>query len=90
MQVGDVVVPNRAAVQRGKVFHCGTGRYTHAIVASVMPFVLVSDDGTMMWSCTWEPSDVVALCQASEDIIRIVKNRTLSTRNERSGADASH
>lgn len=80
MRVGDVVVPSREAVERGHVLHCGTGGYTHAIVASMVPFVLVSDDGTMRWSRGWEPLDVVALCQASEEIIRIVEKRMLSAK----------
>jgi len=70
MLVGDVVVPKGE-----KTLHCGTGIYTHAIVGSLDPFILVSDDGTMLWCVTWEKYDVIALCQASEAIQQTVKRR---------------
>lgn len=80
MRVGDVVVPDRESVIRGKFFHCGSGAYTHAVIGSVEPFVLVSSGGDMVWSCTWEPHEVIVLCQASEDIVLRVRERLERTK----------
>jgi hypothetical protein len=75
MRVGDVAVPNRQSVIEGRFLRCGSGRYTHAIVGSVEPFVLVSDSGDMVWSCTWKPEQLEFLCQASSEVINNVKKR---------------
>ena len=75
MQIGDVAVPNRKSISQGKFLHCGSGVYSHAIVGSVEPFMLVSDTGDMVWSCTWNPEDMEFLCQASKEIINVVKKR---------------
>lgn len=40
------------------VLACGCGRYSHAIVVSESPFVLVSEGGDMLWSATVTPEDV--------------------------------
>jgi len=77
MKVGDVVVPTR---QSHKVLHCGSGMYSHAIVASLEPFVLVSEDGSMLWRTTWQPHEVEALCQASKEIQEVVEKRWLKER----------
>ncbi len=71
MKVGDVVVHRR---ERNGL-HCGSGIYTHAIVASMEPFVLVSEEGDMKWTCTIEPDDVVALCQAHPKIVEVAIKR---------------
>ena len=64
MKIGDVVV-HVDGPQRGGLA-CGSGYYTHAICVSVEPFVLVSEEGDMMWSCL-TPSNYVGLCQAHPD-----------------------
>lgn len=74
MRVGDVVVV-RPYLLGQKVLHCGTGRYTHAIVASMDPFIIISDDGSMLWSVSWSPADLQPLCQASEEIQTVVAGR---------------
>ena len=86
MQFGDVVVPTRDCIAEGHDFHCGTGMYTHAIVGVVDPLVLVSSDGDMMWSTTWQSQQVQVLCQASEEIKTIVKNRLLREGRVASGS----
>lgn len=80
MQVGDVAVPSRQSVAEGRFLHCGSGRYSHAIVGSVNPFVLVSSQGDMVWSCTWKPEQMEFLCQASADVIATVRKRLESTK----------
>jgi hypothetical protein len=62
MKVGDVMVA-REGVHSGYLV-CGSGWYTHAILVSVEPFVMVSQEGDMMWSCA-DSNNYVALCEAS-------------------------
>jgi hypothetical protein len=38
MKVGDVAVPNKNSIINGKLLHCGSGIYSHAIVGSVKTF----------------------------------------------------
>ena len=73
MKVGDVVIPNKSAKER--YFHSGSEVYNHAIVASLDPFILISSQGDMRWSCTWEAHEVEVLCQASQEIQEIVQSR---------------
>jgi hypothetical protein len=70
MQVGDVVV----AVGNYRLA-CGSGIYSHAIVAQVEPPVLVSEEGDMLWSATLYPGCVMALCQAHPSIVAVAKDR---------------
>ena len=83
MKVGDVAVPTYAAAMDGKILHCATMRYSHAIVGSIDPFVLVSSTGDMVWSCTWEPHELEFLCQASNEIKAIVAKRMKSDKESR-------
>ena len=75
MRVGDVAVPNRDSVAEGRFLRCGSGRYSHAIVGSVEPFVIVSSDASMVWAHTWKPEQMEFLCQASAEIVALVKDR---------------
>ena len=34
------------------VLHCGTGIYKQAVVASIDPLIIISNDGTMLWRKT--------------------------------------
>jgi hypothetical protein len=70
MRIGDVVV---AASERDPL-HCGSGCYTHAIVVSLEPFALVSEEGDMLWTRR-EPYSVRALCQAHPDATRAAFER---------------
>jgi len=70
MKIGDVVISNR----QDYPLHCGSGYYTHAICASVDPFVLVSDIGDMVWYML-DVHNHTALCQAHPDIIKVVSDR---------------
>jgi hypothetical protein len=36
------------------ILHCGSGTYARAVVASMKPFVLISEGGDMKWSATVE------------------------------------
>lgn len=46
MKVGDIVV-----AKPGHCLCCGSGVYSHAIVISVEPFIMVSEKTDMRWSC---------------------------------------
>lgn len=65
MKVGDVVVSKHGPYS-GHLC-CGTGIYTHAIVVSLEPFALVSEEGDMLWTQV-SLDEVVALCQASKEV----------------------
>lgn len=66
MKVGDVVV---AADDERFPLRSACEYYSHAIVASVDPFVLVSEHGDMMWSRR-ETHSVFVLCQAHPRITK--------------------
>lgn len=53
---------------------CGTGRYTHAIVANGNPLVLVSEEGDMMWE-NEDAKDYIFLCKADKNIVKVARNR---------------
>ena len=65
MKIGDVVVPEPRS---GYVLRSGCSWYTHAIVVSLDPFVLVSEWGDMLWRATVRPDLFIALCQAHPEI----------------------
>lgn len=71
MNVGDVVIPRDPR----NVLACGSGIYTHAICASIKPFVLISEHGDMRWSATIEIDEYLPLCQADRKIRKIVAKR---------------
>lgn len=75
MKVGDVVVPRSP----DRVLFCGSGTYSHAIVGCLDPFILVSSEGDMIWYVTWQPEEVIALCQASAEIQQVVASRLTRT-----------
>lgn len=62
MNLGDVMVPRDGPFSG--YLACGSGIYTHAILVSIDPFVMVSEQGDMLWSCA-KQENYVALCQAS-------------------------
>jgi hypothetical protein len=68
--VGDVVVS-----KSDRFFHSGAKRYSHAIIGSLVPFVLVSEQGDMVWSCTWKPEEVEVVRHATNDIKAVVAAR---------------
>ena len=82
MKIGDVVVSKHGPYS-GHLC-CG---YTHAIVVSLEPFAMVSEEGDMLWTQV-SPDEVVALCQSSKEVQDVVLARwnrdILNPRNRRS------
>ena len=79
MKIGDVAISR--IDQEGRMVNplrSGCSYYTHAIVASVDPFILISEEGDMKWSATVAPSDFIFLCQAHPDITGVVLERLKS------------
>lgn len=72
MKIGDVVTTHPS--YRGPRLYCGSGIYTHAICVSVDPFILVSEQGDMLWQKV-PMGEVQALCQAHPDIVARCKKR---------------
>ena len=78
MRIGDIVIP----ANWDTVLACGSGIYTHAIVASVEPFILVSEQGDMLWEREhW--TDFTVLCQAHPDITKVAVARLESHQKQR-------
>lgn len=69
MKVGDVVISRDGPWSTKSPLVSGCGMYTHAICVSVEPFVLVSEEGDMMWSCL-NPANYVGLCEAHPYVSR--------------------
>lgn len=61
-QVGDLVEPVSADYQLAS----GNCRYTYAVVVSVEPFVLVSEQSDMRWQWTVKPEQFKAFGKASD------------------------
>jgi hypothetical protein len=74
MQIGDVVIPigDTALRGSGEIYRCDP----YAIVASLEPFVLVSNLGDMLWKGV-DRQGVRALCQAAPDIVKRAITRYL-------------
>ena len=47
MKIGDIVEP----IDTRNPLHCGSGWYPHAVVCSVEPFIMVSEETDMKWTC---------------------------------------
>lgn len=82
MIVGDVVIP-----QDGFALRSGCMVYSHAIIASVQPFVLVSEDGDMRWSATIKAADFKVIGSAKEEAMICVWERLY--RDRKNGIDIS-
>jgi hypothetical protein len=54
LRVGDIVESSDPA----NPLRCGSGIYRHAVVTSLDPFALVSEEGDMLWTATRTPLDV--------------------------------
>ena len=72
MKIGDVMVPLEGP--SSGYLCCGSGEYTHAILVSVDPFVMVSEEGDMVWYNA-TPSNYVALCQAHSKVTKAAFKR---------------
>ena len=73
MKVGYVAVPTDS---RDPLF-CGSGLYTHAIIVSVDPFVMVSEEGDMLWRKR-NPSTITPLCLAHKSATKAAFERWAS------------
>jgi len=60
------------------IIHCGSGTYTHAIVASVEPFILVSEHGDMLWQGE-EEYDFYYIGECHPRVWKAVKKRIKRT-----------
>lgn len=62
--VGSIVVP----ISYDYVLACGSGIYNHAIVVSVNPFVLISEEGDMMWDTDPHPEGYRSIGTAAPSV----------------------
>lgn len=70
MKVRDIVIPIN-----GQMLRSGASQYDVAIVASLDPFVLISEHGDMLWSATVEKENFVSHGPAPKEIWKKVKKR---------------
>jgi hypothetical protein len=54
---------------------CGGGSYGRAVVASMEPFILVSEGGDMLWSATVEPENFERVGEAKRKALLAVLDR---------------
>ena len=71
---GDIVEPISPAHQ----LHSGCNWYDSAVVMSVEPFVLVSKETDMRWSCTVSAENFRKIGTASEEQMKLCQRRALS------------
>ena len=69
MKASYVVIP-----KPGVELHCGFQMYSHAVVATVDPFVLVSSNGDMRWN-NHSPDDFEVVGVATAEQLEAVNNR---------------
>lgn len=60
---------------RRGILVCGSGMYDHAVVASLNPFILVSEEGDMMWRSTVKVEDFEKVGQAERKVLLNVIDR---------------
>lgn len=71
MKIGDLV----ASIDIYRPLRSGCEMYHQAVVASMDPFVLVSEDGDMRWSVTVKPESFTVVGIASDPALKNVVNR---------------
>lgn len=79
MKIGDLVIPRKKS---GFTLHCGCGAYVYAIVVSVEPFILTSEDADMLWSTTIKPKYFKVIGKATKralarGLYRVKKDREI-------------
>jgi len=80
VDVGVVVVPKSSAVRLSSpaIVDFAPFHYGFAIVVSMAPFVLVSEQGDMRWETTVKPIDFHAVGIARDDVMAIANTRLAS------------
>lgn len=51
-------------LKQGHCLHCATSRYPYAVVVSVAPFILCSEEGDMLWTATIKAEDFAVVGEA--------------------------
>lgn len=59
------------------ILYCGTGIYPQAVVASITPFVLISEEGDMKWTATVTVSDFEVCGVADQKAMLAMINRLI-------------
>lgn len=66
LQIGDLV--DYVDPKNGPL-HCGSGAYPHAVVVSLYPFRLISEEGDMLWSATVVKEEFKKVGDASREAL---------------------
>lgn len=78
MNPGDLVNYKPNLQKQGYFLHCGSGTYDFAVVASLNPFMLISESGDMVWRSTVKIDDFDVIGKATPDILSAVFARIKS------------
>lgn len=70
-ELGRIIVPKSF---ENTPLHSGSGYYSHGICVSADPFVLVSEEGDMLWT-QLDPNQFCQLGMADDKVIKIAKDR---------------
>ena len=70
MIVGDIVTPKAMYTLR-----CGSGTYPYAICVSLHPFILISEEGDMVWSSTVNIENFEVFGKATSAMMKTVMDR---------------
>lgn len=65
MNVGDIVVP----INDEYPLRCGSGSYPFAVVVSVKPFILTSEEADMLWNTTVEIENFKVRGKATKEML---------------------
>jgi hypothetical protein len=68
--VGDIVTAKAMHTLR-----CGSGIYPYAICVSLHPFILISEEGDMVWSATVEIENFEVFGKATPAMMKTVMDR---------------
>lgn len=70
VEIGDLVRP---IVDHGD-FTSGSSRYGYAIVISIDPFIMVSENADMRWS-RYSIENVIPFAKASDEVLKVCMRR---------------
>jgi len=73
-EIGDLVAYKS---EKLGILRTGMSWYAHAVVASLKPFILVSEDGDMLWQATVKSNSFKKVGEADKEaIVNVLKRMT--------------
>jgi len=77
-EIGSIVVPANSTVKLESPAMEGIEKcaYSHAIIISMTPFILVSEYADMRWERTVKTEDFIPIGKVKADVLELCKTRT--------------